>query len=244
MKNPKLHIQQVSGGQDGSLPLVDLSVSHLKVEMPDFVLLADFKVHVGERVALVGKSGSGKTTLLRALAGLERIAPGGQILLGSEEISKFTPQQRKVGFVFQDQALFESMNVLDNATFALRMQGQARSTRDALALDWLKKVGLHARAYSSIGTLSGGEKQRVAFIRALIGRPRLILLDEPFSSLDAELREGLRSEFLLLHSLWPAPVLLVTHDEGDIRSLATASLRLEWDSSSPVRKISRQLTNA
>ncbi|MBI2711828.1 MAG: ATP-binding cassette domain-containing protein [Bdellovibrio sp.] len=227
---------------EGTSQLEDFTVRNLKVTWPDFSLSADFQIRVGERVALIGKSGSGKTTLLRALAGLEPVEPGAEILLGGRNLAVLPAQKREIGFLFQDHALFESMNVLDNCTFALRMQGVARSIRDEEGRRWLKKVSLAEHALSSVTTLSGGERQRVAFIRALIGRPRLIFLDEPFSSLDLELRETLRREFRDLHTLWPAPVLLVTHDEGDILALATARLKLRWDSGHPDRKITRELT--
>ena len=219
-----------------------LRVKNFKIEMPDFALWADFSIEVGERIALVGRSGSGKTTFLRALAGLEPITAESRIFLGGEEVTHLPTQKRGFGFVFQEPSLFESMSVVENCAFGLRMQGIEKAARQKEALNWLEKVSLEHRAHASVGTLSGGEKQRVAFIRALLPKPQVILLDEPFSSLDQEMREGLRDEFRKLHALWPAPALLVSHDEGDIRSLATGRLKLEWEKDSPLRKITRVLT--
>lgn len=226
--------------------LTELSVKNLVKVRADFELSANFNVGVGERVALVGKSGSGKTTLLRILAGLEPLvgpSDGGQIWLGNEEITHWTPQKREVGFVFQDAVLFQALSVLDNVTFGLRMKGIPRSERDSMGLEWLDRVGLRSKAHGAVDTLSGGEKQRVAFVRALIWKPRFLLLDEPFSALDRGLRESLRAELLELHQLWPAPLLLVTHDENDIQALTTVRLKLVWEPPSQTRQISRELTN-
>jgi ABC-type Fe3+/spermidine/putrescine transport system ATPase subunit len=230
--------------------LFDLRVEGLLKYLGDFALQADFSIGVGERAALLGKSGSGKTTLLRVLAGLEALsgpADAGNIYLGQREITALSPQKRNVGLVFQDQALFGGLNVLENVTFGLRMRGVGKEERDSLALPWLEKVGLKNLVRAPVGQLSGGEKQRVAFIRALIWRPHLVLLDEPFSALDSELRSVLRNELVELHKLWPAPLLFVTHDETDIQAVATVRLNLSWEtssgSSSSVRRVSRVLTN-
>ena len=227
--------------------LAALRVEKLTKQMGEFTLEADFSVDVGERVALVGRSGSGKTTLLRILAGLELLSgpvDQGKVFLGRCEITNSPPQKREIGFVFQDQALFWNLSVMDNVTFGLRMRGVPRKEREESALTWLEKVGLKTRMNSAVGYLSGGEKQRVALIRALIWKPKLLLLDEPFSALDAELKEVLRTELIELHRLWPAPMLFVTHDEADIKSVASARLNLKWELHSPLRKVSRQLTNS
>jgi ABC-type nitrate/sulfonate/bicarbonate transport system ATPase subunit len=118
------------------------------------------------------------------------------------------------------------MSVAENAAFGLRMRGVAKAERRAQALKWLERVGLADRADSAVHSLSGGEKQRVAFVRALIWKPRLLLLDEPFSALDAELRAGLRRELLSLLAEWPVPMILVTHDREDAEALATTTRRI------------------
>ena len=169
----------------------DLKVEGLVHEVGDFTLHADFSVARGERAALIGRSGSGKTSLLRVLAGLE--APrSGRIWLGESEITREPAAARQVGLVFQDAALFPALSVLENAIFGLRVRGVSRSSAREQGLEWLDRVGMRAMGDLPVTRLSGGECQRVAFIRALIWRPRLVLLDEPFSALDTELREILR----------------------------------------------------
>lgn len=222
--------------------LSPLRIESLRKKMSDFTLMADFTIPVGERIALVGRSGSGKTTLLRIIAGLESLVSGrdeGKIFLGEKQITNLKPQQRQIGFVFQDHALFTGLNVMDNVTFGLRMRGVSKIERESRALDWLERVGLKDRIQYPIEKLSGGEKQRVALIRALIWKPKLLLLDEPFSALDSELKGVLRKELIELHRLWPAPILLVTHDETDIQAVATRRLSLEWNSHSAVRQVKK-----
>jgi ABC-type sugar transport system ATPase subunit len=191
----------------------------------DFTLAADFSLGQGERAALIGKSGIGKTTLLRLVAGLEPL-DSGRVWIGGHDVTAWAPQKRRVGFVFQEAALFPSLDVLGNVIFGLSQQGVPRSEAEKQGLEWLEKVELLDKARSSIGTLSGGEAQRVAFARALIWKPQLILLDEPFSALDAELRQGLRLQLLRLHEQWPVPLLLVSHDAQDLEAIANVRLTL------------------
>jgi ABC-type sugar transport system ATPase subunit len=206
-----------------------LEVRALKRTLPGFTLEADFEVPAGGRACLLGKSGSGKSTLLRAIAGLDRPGPGdsGRILAGGRDLSRLPPEKRGVGFVFQEQVLFPSMSVLDNCVFALKLKGVAKAEREAEGLRWLERLGLGKHAGSGVSTLSGGERQRVAFIRALVWKPALLLLDEPFSALDSELRGVLRSDLLALHRDWPIPMVIVTHDPADVDALATIRLRIE-----------------
>jgi ABC-type Fe3+/spermidine/putrescine transport system ATPase subunit len=188
-----------------------------------FELSADFTVAPGERAALLGRSGSGKTTLLRIVAGLEALESG-RITLGDQEISALPARDRGIGVIFQEQALFPALDVLDNVTFGLRMRGVSRDERDAAAMPWLDRVGLKSHVHAPVSQLSGGERQRVAFVRALIWKPRLLLLDEPFSALDPTLRSSLRQELVSLHALWPVPLMMVTHDDADIEQVATTRL--------------------
>lgn len=219
-----------------------LQLEKVKKQIHDFTLLADFTIEAGERAVLLGKSGIGKTTFLRFLAGLEpwnKNTDSGRVLLGGKDITLENPQDRQVGFIFQDQALFNHLNVYENVTFGLKMRGISKQIQMELALSWLDKVGLKSRMNAFPGELSGGEQQRVAFIRALIWKPKLLLLDEPFSSLDSELRQVLRSELKCLHQLWPVPLILVTHDEMDVELLATTRLRVELESTPGFRRVCR-----
>ena len=205
---------------------------------PGFTLEADFSVPEGGRACLIGRSGSGKTTLLRAIAGLDQRVPSdvGSIRIGGRDLTALPPEKRDVGFIFQEQLLFPSMSVLENCAFGLKLRGVSAPERERQALEWLKRLGLDSHARSSVAHLSGGECQRVAFIRALIWKPALLLLDEPFSALDSELRGLLRKDLLELHRSWPVPMVIVTHDPADVEALAT--LRLEIDEpDGPVRRV-------
>lgn len=205
-----------------------LKVQNLSLKVADFILKADFQIHEGSRTVLMGRSGSGKTTLLRWMAGLEQLGPGdtGSLYLGSQDLTQLPPQKREAGVIFQEFSLFPELSVLENATFALRIRGMSFEKRKALAQPWLEKVDLWRFADQEVSCLSGGESQRVAFVRALIWKPKFLLLDEPFSALDTQLRKRMRKELIELHQLWPVPLLMVTHDEVDRDELATQTLLL------------------
>ena len=185
----------------------------------------DLQVAAGETVAVLGPSGSGKSTLLKIMAGLE--APdAGQVWLDGCDISALPPHRRQCGLLFQDFALFPHLNVQDNVAFGLIEQGvrsaQARSQANTL----LERFGMQAHAFARVWQLSGGEQQRVALARALITAPRMLLLDEPFSALDAALRETLRAEFQQRIAQAGMAVVWVTHDEAEARSVGARGLRL------------------
>jgi ABC-type Fe3+/spermidine/putrescine transport system ATPase subunit len=185
----------------------------------------DLQVAAGETVAVLGPSGSGKSTLLKIMAGLE--APdAGQVWLDGRDISALPPHRRQCGLLFQDFALFPHLNVQDNVAFGLVEQGmrsaQARNQANAL----LERFGMQAHALARVWQLSGGEQQRVALARALITAPRILLLDEPFSALDAALRETLRAEFQQRIAQAGMAVVWVTHDEAEARSVGARGLRL------------------
>ena len=179
------------------------------------------EIERGELLAVLGPSGCGKTTLLRLIAGFE--APdGGSVAVGDEEVAGpgcfVPPDRRRVGMVFQDYALFPHLSVESNVGFGLT--SRPREEREALTRRTLELVGLQHRAASHPHELSGGERQRVALARALAPEPELVLLDEPFSSLDATLRAGLRREVELILRDAEATALLVTHDQEEALSLA------------------------
>jgi putative spermidine/putrescine transport system ATP-binding protein len=184
-----------------------------------------FKVAPGERLALLGPSGSGKTSLLRMIAGLDRV-DAGRVRWGATDWTAVAVEKRRIGYVFQEYALLEAVNVLENVAFGLRMRGVAPRDREERAYAWLRRVGLADRAKARVATLSGGEKQRVALARTWVSEPRVVLLDEPFSAMDTELRGKLRQELLALLLEVPVPVVFVTHDEADCAALATRLLRV------------------
>ena len=185
------------------------------------------KVARGEIVAVLGPSGCGKSTLLRAIAGLESVTAG-EIRLEGEVVSRrnltLAPERRGVGLVFQDYALFPHLNVLDNVLFGLRHRLFGRSAKPvedrARAIGLLERVGLAHRAHSSPHTLSGGQQQRVALARALAPRPRLLLLDEPFSGLDSALRESVRNETMEVLRESGCAAVVVTHDPDEAMAIA------------------------
>jgi iron(III) transport system ATP-binding protein len=179
------------------------------------------EVRAGELVAVLGPSGCGKTTLLRLIAGFER-PDSGSIEAGDERVagngSFVPPERRRVGMVFQDYALFPHLTVERNVAFGL--ERRPRAERRTLTRTTLELVGLQHKARRYPHELSGGERQRVALARALAPEPEVVLLDEPFSSLDASLRADLRREVELILRDAGATALLVTHDQEEALSLA------------------------
>ncbi|WP_295958429.1 ABC transporter ATP-binding protein [Rhodoferax sp.] len=185
----------------------------------------DLRVGEGEIVALLGPSGSGKSTLLKIAAGLEA-AEAGSVWFDNEDISRLPPERRGFALMFQDFALFPHLDVRDNVAFGLVEQrvpkAQARQRAEAL----LERFGLANHARHRVWTLSGGEQQRVALARALITAPRALLLDEPFSALDAALRRNLQAEFCQRIFDVGMATVLVTHDEAEAQAMATCGFRL------------------
>ncbi|WP_345829932.1 ABC transporter ATP-binding protein [Erwinia sp. HDF1-3R] len=174
----------------------------------------DFSASEGEFVTLLGPSGCGKSTLLRCIAGLTPV-DGGQILLDGQDIAPLTPQNRAVGMVFQSYALFPNMTVERNVAFGLKMQklpASAISQRVAEVLE-LVEMNDYARRYPH--QLSGGQCQRVALARSLVTRPRLLLLDEPLSALDARIRRHLRDRIRSIQKELNLTTLFVTHDQEE-----------------------------
>jgi sulfate transport system ATP-binding protein len=204
---------------------MDVRVSHVRKEFDRFAALHDVSLDVqsGELIALLGPSGSGKTTLLRLIAGLETPTDGA-IYFGDEDASQRSVQERNVGFVFQSYALFRNMNVLENISFGLQVRPRATRPpateirRRALELlDLVQLAGLEKRFPSQ---LSGGQRQRVALARALAITPRVLLLDEPFGALDAQVRRELRKWLREIHDKTGHTTLFVTHDQEEALELA------------------------
>jgi len=204
-----------------------LELRHISQNYGDRVLLQDINLQVaaGEIVALLGPSGSGKSTLLSIVAGLQQPLQG-SVWFDGHDITRLAPEQRHFALMFQDFALFPHLNVLDNVAFGLVEQRVPKSDARARAAQMLERFGLAEHARHQVWTLSGGEQQRVALARALITSPRALLLDEPFSALDAELRQGLREEFGQHIAAAGMATLLVTHDEAEARAMAARGVRL------------------
>lgn len=177
-------------------------------------LHAELKIKEGEFLAVSGRSGSGKTTLLRVLAGLEDAK--GEITLKDESWLKngfsLPPQKREIGFVFQDYALFTNMSVEENLLFAAKDRELAKKLLEMTELSDLAK--------RAPATLSGGQKQRVSLCRALMKRPKLLLLDEPLSALDAQMRIKLQNDILSLHREFGTTTIMVSHDTSEMYRLA------------------------
>ncbi len=191
----------------------------------NFAALNDVSLDVaeGELVALLGPSGSGKTTLLRILAGLE-FPDSGHVLFDGGDATKVSARDRRVGFVFQHYALFRHMTVFDNVAFGLRVRSRAeKTTKQAIGervhhlLSMVQLEGLSGRYPSQ---LSGGQRQRVALARALAIQPRVLLLDEPFGALDAQVRKDLRRWLRRLHDELKITGVFVTHDQEEALEVA------------------------
>ena len=182
-------------------------------------------VAAGETVALLGASGSGKSSLLKIVAGLETL-DAGCLHFNSDDITTLAPERRRFALMFQDYALFPHLDVRDNVAFGLVEQRVAKRAARDQAQALLERFGLGAHTRSRVWTLSGGEQQRVALARALITQPRLLLLDEPFAALDADLRASLREDFRARIAAAGMACLLVTHDEAEARAMAARAFRL------------------
>ena len=178
-----------------------------------------FTLEAGETLALLGPSGCGKSTLLRLIAGLER-PDSGQIRMNGQDVTAAPPERRDLSLVFQDYALFPHLNVQDNVAYGPRMRGMGRPEARRQALAALAQVGLEGLENRRVHELSGGQQQRVALARALAPRPAWLLLDEPLSNLDEQLRASLRLELKAVFAEQGAGVLLVTHDQREARVLA------------------------
>ena len=187
----------------------------------DMNLDVKLEIQKGEFIALMGESVSGKTTLLRVLAGLEKAEGDINVedvhWLGNQKM--LPPQQREIGFVFQDYALFENMTVEENLLFVVDDKVLANKL-----LSMTELTGLSSR---NVRSLSGGQKQRVSLCRAMMNRPKLLLMDEPLSALDEKMREKLQSEIAKLHKSFGTTTIMVSHDTEATHILADRVLVLK-----------------
>ena len=193
----------------------------------DSLVLSNFNLIVdsNEIVALLGPSGSGKSTLLRIICGLEK-SDSGKILFNGVDLEEMPPEKRGIGMVFQNLALFPHLNVHDNIKFGLPVNNSINKISEILELVGLKDFGAR-----KIQTLSGGESQRVALARSLIAEPKMILLDEPLSSLDSSIKESLSLEVRKMIKSLSIPAIYVTHDPQIAERMADRIVYLDEDNS-------------
>ena len=215
--------------EPGGLTVRDVTVRYPAVrgaaEAPPAVRGASFDVARGEVVALTGPSGCGKSTLLRAIAGLEPLESG-SVSWDGDDLANVPPHRRGFGLMFQDGQLFAHMSVGRNIAYGLAAHGVPRAQREDRVAGLLELVGLSGYASRAVTELSGGERQRVALARSLAPKPRLLLLDEPLSALDRELRERLAAELAELLRATGTTAILVTHDAHEADAVADRVLQM------------------
>ena len=174
----------------------------------------NLEIKKGDFVTLLGPSGCGKSTLLRCLAGLEQIS-GGQIFLDGEDITYKDPKDRNIGMVFQQYSLFPNMTVEENLSFGLKLQKLASDEINRRVRDAIDMVELKGKEKEYPGNLSGGQQQRVALARGIVMQPKVLLLDEPLSAIDAKLRKSLQTSIRRIHKDLGLTSVFVTHDQDE-----------------------------
>lgn len=179
----------------------------------------NFSLDEGNILCILGPSGCGKTTILNSIGGFIK-NNSGKIFLNGEDISSLNPEDRNISTVFQSYGLFTNKNVLENVAYGLKFRNVKKQDRINKSLEILKIVGLEGYEYRKVHELSGGQRQRVALARSLVISPRLILLDEPFSNLDKNLRITMRNEIKKLVKYFKMTTILVTHDQEDAFTMA------------------------
>lgn len=198
-----------------------LKIENLCVELNKNMILENFSLEIsdGEFVSIVGPSGSGKSTLLKTIAGINPVKDG-IIELDGRVINDEPAHKRGAVIVFQDMRLFPHMNVNDNVTYPLKLKGASKAERMENATKLLSDVQLDGLGDRKVNQLSGGQQQRVALARALAAEPKLLLLDEPFSALDENLREDMRQLIASLHQKFHMTTIMVTHDLHEAESMS------------------------
>ncbi|WP_117192263.1 ABC transporter ATP-binding protein [Rhizobium terrae] len=198
-----------------------LSLRKLTLAYGDSVAVPDLDLDIrrGELIALLGPSGCGKTTTMRAIAGLLPVKSG-HVRLDGADITRVPANKRAVGLVFQSYALFPHLSVYENVAFGLKLKGMRGAELDAKVQSGLKSVGLSSFANRKPAELSGGQQQRVALARSMVMEPKVLLLDEPLSNLDARLRLEMRTELQRVQKETGVTMIFVTHDQAEALALA------------------------
>jgi multiple sugar transport system ATP-binding protein len=187
---------------------------------------ASFDVAAGELLVLVGPSGCCKSMLLRLIAGLEELTSG-TLRIGDRVVNDLLPKERDIAMVFQNCALYPQMTVAENLAFGLKLRRQPAAAIERKVHDAAARLGLHALLQHKPAQLSGGQRQRVALGRAPVREPRVFLLDEPLSNLDAKVRQSMRSEILRLQRALGATMICVTHEQSEPMTLGTRAVMLD-----------------
>jgi putative spermidine/putrescine transport system ATP-binding protein len=187
----------------------------------------DLRVRAGETLVLLGPSGCGKSTTLRLIAGLDMPDPGGKVLFDGQDVTHLPIEERAVGMVFQSYALFPNMTVRENVEYGLKVRRVDAAQRRARASEMMEMVEIAALEHRAIHQLSGGQRQRVALARAVAPQPKVLLLDEPLTALDARLRESLRVELDSLLRRLNTTAVYVTHDQAEAMALADRIVVME-----------------
>lgn len=198
-----------------------LTITNLRKSFGAIVALKDISIAVedGEFICLLGGSGCGKTTLLRLIAGLES-HDAGEIRLGAQDLTQIPCYKRNIGMVFQSLALFPHLSVGDNVAYGMRLRGASAASTGQDVAHLLDMVGLSGLEGRSVAALSGGQRQRVAIARALALEPQIFLMDEPFSALDAALRDQMQTEVKRIQRDLGVTTVFVTHDQREAMALA------------------------
>ncbi len=204
---------------DANAPLLEVRAVAKRFGSHDVLKNISLNIASGEFLTLLGESGSGKTTLLRLIAGFEQ-PTSGEIWMSGERLDTLPPHKRRVNTVFQNYALFPHLNVRDNVAYGLRVQGVPKNEIPARVDEALNMVKMAEFVAARPSRLSGGQQQRVALARALVNRPQLLLLDEPLSALDANLRKQMQSELKALQREIGITFLFVTHDQEEAMALS------------------------
>lgn len=198
-----------------------IELNNVEIRYGDFVAVHDLNMQIqeGEFFTFLGPSGCGKTTTLRAIAGFEKISKGSIVAFG-KNLSGLLPEERNIGFVFQNYALFPSMNVYENIAFGLKARKLPKQEIDKRVREIAEKTEITAHLDKKINALSGGQQQRIAIARAIVLQPKILLMDEPLSNLDAKLRVSTREEIRKLQKAFGITTIYVTHDQEEAMAIS------------------------